>query len=276
MKKIFAWILSALLVLSLPVFVLAAETELPKVIDDAALLTSEEEASLAETVEVLTDTYGMDIVILTVPSLNGMSAQQYADDYYDDHGYADDGILLLLAMEEREWYFSTCGDAIFVFTDYGVDRMGETILPYLSSGDYYLAFAVWLETLPEYFDSFLREEPVDSPEYYRPDNRDDVVYYDQDYKETSSVNFFVAPLVGVIAAAITILIMRGQMNTARRQGGAAEYMKQNSYRLTVQRDIFLYSQISKTPKPKNNSTSGGGSSVHMGGGGRSHGGGGRF
>lgn len=274
MKKLLLLILTLSVILTLAFPAAATEAGLPTVIDNAELLAEDEEAALAETISELMVTYGMDIVILTEPSLNGDSAQDYADSYYDTNGYADDGILFLLAMEEREWYFSTCGEAIYVFTDYGIDRMGSLVLPCLSEGEYCKAFSLWLDALPGYFESYLNSDPVDSPDYGhgQSDDRDNVVYYD--HKEESSVNVLIAPLIGLIAAAITILIMRGQMNTARRQSGAAEYMNQDSYHLKVRRDMFLYSHVSKTPKPKNNGTSGGGSSVHMGGGGRSHGGGG--
>ena len=53
---------------------------------------------------------------------------------------------------------------------------------------------------------------------------------------------------------------------------ATEYMKRNQLRMTQQRDMYLYSTISRARKPENNSSRSGGG--HIGSSGRSHGGGG--
>ena len=76
---------------------------IPYIADKAGLLTPEEITSLEEKAAELASEYNMDPVILTVDSLYGSSAQDYADDYYDSHGYREDGVLFLLAMAEREW-----------------------------------------------------------------------------------------------------------------------------------------------------------------------------
>lgn len=278
MKKVISLLLSLILLLSLPVSVFAAEPGAPKVVDNADLLTAEEEAVLTNQAYDLVYAYGMDVVILTVPDMDGYSAQTYADDYYDRNGYSDDGLLLLVAMEEREWYISTCGQAIYAFTDYGLDCIGEEIVPYLSGGDYYGAFCRWLEVLPEYFEAYLNQAPIDNykPGYYEPEYRDDVIYYGPQRSVNHVQRFFIALLIGIIAALVTVLIMRSRMNTARPQRDAGEYMRRGSYHITAQRDLFLYSRVSKTPRPKDNGGHGGGhgggSSVHHSSGGRSHGG----
>ena len=72
------------------------------------------------------------------------------------------------------------------------------------------------------------------------------------------------------------MIMRGQMNTAKAQHGASSYMLKNTYKVGMQQDIFLYSQLRKVRKSENSSAGGhggSGSSVHHSSSGRSHGGG---
>lgn len=259
MKKWFAFLLSALMLFGCPISAQAAQE---KIVDKAELLTYGEAEMLSEKATALTEEYGMDVVILTVPDLGGKSAQTYADSYYDDHGYGigsqRSGILLLLAMEEREWYMSTCGEAIDVFTDSGLDALGERILPDLSGGDYYGAFDLWLELLPDYFEASLTGAPLygggSTVNYPEPEVQ-------------RSVNIFISLAIGLVVAAVTVLIMRGTMNTARRKSGAAEYMRKGSYHLTVHQDLFLYSNITKTPIPKSNGSSGGRSCGHGGRGG---------
>lgn len=271
MKKMSSLLLAVLLLmcLALPV----GANSVSYIADDAGLLYSDEAAALEEKAANLSATYGIDAVILTIDSLGGVSAQDYADDYYDHNGYSEDGVLFLLAMEEREWYISTCGTVIYALTDYGIQQLGEGILSYLSDGSWYDGFDFFLDRLPYYLDAYGAGTPVDgyadySGDYYHG-QQDEVVYYPQE-KEPS---FLLSLLIGLAAGGIAIAVMRTMMNTKRAQRGASAYMKEGSWNLSMYRDIFLYSNVSKTRRQQS-SSSGGGSSVHRSSGGRSHGGGG--
>lgn len=277
-------IISLLLCLLLCSFVLnvSAASSLPLVIDNADLLSNEERIDLEDAAQSLRTVYEMDVVILTEQSLNGKSAQSYADDYYDENGYGYgenySGLMFLLAMEEREWYISTCGDAIYAFSDYGLDMLGEQVVPYLSAGAYYEGFSVFLDTLPDYFEAYQQNDPIDDyHEPYYPEYRGDVVYYEPQHEVTFWNVLPTSLLIGIVVAIVVILIMRSGMNTKKKQYSAGDYLKQGSYHLRRHQDMFLYSQVSKVRRQQNTSSSGGGSSVHRGSSGRSHDGrGGRF
>ena len=244
------------------------------VIDNADILTDTEERVLEEGVARLQEFYDFDIVILTEASLHGSRPQDHADDYYDSNNYQDNGILFLLSMEERDWYISTCGNGIYALTDYGIQCIGEEMLPYLASGSYYDAFDTFLAELYDYLDAFQSGSPIDgyadySGDYYHGD-QEETVYYEEPF----TPSLLVALLGGLVVAAITIFVMRLKMSTGRPQRTASVYMKSGSYRVTGHQDRFLYSKVTKVRKPENNSSSGGGSSVHSSSSGRSHGGGG--
>lgn len=278
-RRVLSLLLSVMLLTSLALLVSAA-SDLPMVVDNAGLFSDSERSALEEKAQALRTEYEMDIVILTVDRLNGKTPQDYADDYYDDNGYGFgneySGLLFLLAMEERDWYISTCGDAIYAVTDYGIQKLGEAALPDLSAGAYYDAFDAYLDALPSYLSMFSSGRPVDgyaddSGGYYHGD-REDVVHY----KEERSPSLLVSVVIGVIAAGVTVGIMAASMNTRRRQRSASGYMKAGSYHLRTHQDLFLYSNVSKTRRQENNGghSGGGGSSVHRSSGGQSHGGGG--
>lgn len=282
MKRKLLSVLLCFLVLSVMVLPAYADT-LPRVVDQADLLTPTEEAELEEKALSLWDSCQLDVVIVTVNSTDGKSVQTYADDYYDEHayGYGSDysGILLLIDMDSREWYISTCGEAIYIFTDYGLDEMGEDILPKLSSGDYHGAFDTWLDLIPYYCEQYENGKPIDgyvTPDAYEPESGDEIVYYDS---PSPLGSIWVALLVGAVIAAVAVWVMYSQMNTAKAQKNAVQYIKNGSYNLHTHRDLFLYSRVNRTPRPKQTSSGsrGGGSSVHRSSGGRRHGGrGGRF
>ena len=113
----------------------------PNVVDNADLLSPTQTAHLEQKAQTLTDTYDLDVAIVTVNSLGGKSSQAYADDFYDNNGYGIgsrySGVLLLVSMTEREVAISTCGDAIDAITDREIDRLLDTVAPYLSDGEYF-------------------------------------------------------------------------------------------------------------------------------------------
>lgn len=269
MKRIISVLM---IVLLLPVLTLSVfANEKSYVADHADLLLPEEEIYLQEIAQALNGDYGVDIVILTLPSLDGKTPQDYADDYYDQNGYGDHGALFLLSMEERDWYISTCGDMIYALTDYGIQALADNAIFYMSAGEYFDGFCRFLFDVPEYIEAFRKGSPIDgyadySGDYYHGD-QEEVVYY-----EDSSPSFFLSLVIGLAAGGITVFVMYRMMDEKNKQRGAAAYIKDGSFHLNTRRDLFLYSNLSKTRKQQNNSS--GGSSVHRSSGGRRHGGGG--
>ena len=100
-----------------------------RVVDDADLLSAGEETALREKLGEICARQKMDIVIVTAKTLNGATPASYADDTYDYNGYGygnnRDGLLLLISMEDRDWYISTTGYGITAFTDAGINK-GES------------------------------------------------------------------------------------------------------------------------------------------------------
>lgn len=271
-RRITALLISLPLILCLLIPV-SAQT-VPCIVDEAELLLSEETAVLEEKAAALKALYNIHAVVLTVDSLGGSSAQDYADDYYDSADYGNDGVLFLLAMAEREWYISTSGSLIYALTDYGIQQLGERVVPFLAEEEWFDAFYVYLDSLPGYLDAYESGNPMDgfsdySKGYYHGD-QEEVVYYE----EEPSPSFFLSLMIGILISGVVVLIMRLSMNTRRPQRSASVYMDQGSWNLTQHRDVFLYSNVTKTKKQDPPKSSGGGSSVHRSSGGRSHGGGG--
>ena len=135
------------------------QRQLPLVVDRADLLSDSEEQRLIELFERLGSEQGIEIAVVTVNSLEGKSAMDYADDFYDYNGYGvgprKDGILLLVSMADRDWWITTTGRAMDQLTEDRFNDMTSSVVPYLSSGDYYQAFANFgyksaeLMTLPD-------------------------------------------------------------------------------------------------------------------------------
>ena len=246
MKKLISVLLCLSLFLVLPLTVNAANSY---VVDNAGLLNAAEAADLENCAQEFLAESGMELVFLTVNSLDGKTTMAYADDYFDAN-YGDNGILLLIAMSEREWYISTAGTAIEAISDVDLMGMEDGLMKYLPDGEYYKAFY-----------NFFRD-----CQYY---------WCNEEVSDLDAGLFYGIP-AGLIVALIVLLILRATMNTKTSQRSAGNYLVPGSYQLRKHQDLFLYSKVTKTEKPKQTNSSSG-SSTHTSSSGKSHGGrGGKF
>ena len=234
------------------------------VIDDAGLIKASDEKELDKKIKnIQKDKF--DVVILTVKSLDGKSAQDYADDYYDNNDYGLDneksGVLFLVSKGDRKYHISTKGAGIKAFTDYGIGRVKEEIKPYLSDGDYFNACDEFLNITKDFVKAYKDGTPYDTDNPYN----EEIDYV---------ILEVIALVIAFVIALISVGIMRLRMNTAKPKGTAMEYIKKGSFKLTSEKDIFMYSTVTKTAKPKDNDNSAGGSTTHVSSSGSEHGGGG--
>lgn len=234
------------------------------VIDDAGLIKASDEKELDKKIKnIQKDKF--DVVILTVKSLDGKSAQDYADDYYDNNDYGLDneksGLLFLVSKGDRKYHISTKGAGIKAFTDYGIGRIKEEIKPYLSDGDYFNACDEFLNITKDFVKAYKEGTPYDTDNPYN----EEIDYV---------ILEVIALVIAFVIALISVGIMRLRMNTAKPKGTAMEYIKKGSFKLTSEKDIFMYSTVTKTAKPKDNDNSAGGSTTHVSSSGSEHGGGG--
>lgn len=59
-------------------------------------------------------------------------------------------------------------------------------------------------------------------------------------------------LISIVVACIVTGAMKGQLKSVQSQSAAGSYIRSGSMVLTANEDLFLYRNVSRTPKPKNN------------------------
>lgn len=258
MRKIILTLLSFVTVFLLWLTPVFADGE-TRCYDNASLLTSSKQQELNEKLNTLSLQHDFDIFVVTTLSLDGKTSTAYADDFFDEHMYGmgsgEDGILLLISMENRDWAISTCGFGIEAFTDAGQEYMVEQFKPYLSDGDYYEAFDQFADLCDDYIIQAKKGKP-----------------YDISSLPKQSIQFYwviIAVVGGCLVSLIIMLCFKAQLKTVRHQPYAGDYVK--NLKLNRQQDIYLYRNVSRRRKPEKTS-SGGGSSTHRSSSGRSHGG----
>lgn len=278
MKKILILLL-ALLMMAAPAM---AAHEYAIVIDEAGILEADEVESLNDKAWALSEAYGMEIVIMTTPGLGGAAVREYAADFYDygGYGYGDnyDGVMLMLSMEERDWYILTTGSATDVFTDYGIQEMGEDMLFFFADGDYAGGFDRFLVDAERYILQAQTGAPFDVGNTEGPLALSNYLDYGDSSMGYVNWKMYALWIVGLALAftLVGMLILKRGMKSARPQRDADQYVRAGSMNLLRAQDIYLYHTQKRIPRPKQDSSSGGSSTFTSSSGSTHGGGGGKF
>lgn len=256
MKKVWMMFIIMILCLSIAAPAFAAEA-MPRLVDQADLLTDLQEAELLKKLDSISVARGIDVVVVTTDGLEGKTPEAYADDFYDTNGYSEDGVLLLVSMEDRDWWISTSGYGIKAFTDAGIQYIGNRITDSLSEKDYVQAFRIYADQCDKFMAQAKSGDPYDT--HNLPKEPFDL-----------KMTLLVSVGIGFLIALVTVTVMKSQLKSVRFQSGAANYVKSGSMNVTRRQDLFLYREVQKREKPKSSS----GSSTHTSSSGRTHGGGG--
>lgn len=237
-----------------------ASGKLQRLVDTADILSDSEETELLAKLDEISERQQCDVVVAAVGSLEGKTAQEYADDFYDYNGYGfgenRDGVILLVSMEERSWYISTCGYGITAFTDAGIEYMEDKFLSPLSDGDYSKAFTTYAELC----DDFITQAKKGRP-------------YDKGNLPKGSVSpIWIAGdlLIGFVIAFILGSAKKSKLKSVRRQRAAQDYAVPGSMMLMLNQDQLVNRTM--TTRKIERDSGGGGSSTHESSSGTTHGG----
>ncbi|MBQ6066219.1 MAG: TPM domain-containing protein [Clostridia bacterium] len=247
------------------VLLIASGEHPARLVDNADLLTDSMEQLLLAKLDEVSERQNFDVVVVTASTIDGKSPMAYADDFFDYNGYGKgvdrSGALLLISMEDRDWWISTRGYGITALTDFGIQKIGEDMIrDGLSDGDYYEAFVTFVKDCDSYVTQAKNGTPVDKGTYKEP------------FPFVKRIG--VSAIIGLIVSLVVGSTLKGKMKTVRAAKAAAEYTRPGSFYLRDQSDVFLYNQVTRTAKPQETRSGGGGSSTHTSSSGASHGGGG--
>ena len=254
-NRIISAFLALILCLSLTVPVSAAASDMvtqsaPEyfVYDEADLLTDGEEAELSAKLLHVSHTYSAQIVIVTIPSMDGGNIDTYLEYLYDTmgFGYGDthNGVLLLVCMDPREYRILSNGYAGTAINSDDIENIGSLIVSDLSAGDYAWAFNTFADECEYYLNGYLNGFPFEF-----------------------GTNLLICLVIGLVVGLIVVLVLKGQLKTVHKQHQANVYVRPGSMYLTAHNDFFLYRDVTRTKKETSSSSgSSSGSSRSTGGG----------
>lgn len=105
-----------------------------KIVDNADLLTEDEEKQLFDEMKPLTE-YGNIIFLST--NANSNTTSGYAREYYHRYYYTESGSLFLIDMDNREIYIFSDGNNYRTITDSKAYSITDNTYTYASNQDYY-------------------------------------------------------------------------------------------------------------------------------------------
>lgn len=252
---------------AMPVSAKEGESRFPRLVDGADLLTGREEGELLAKLDEISERQQLDVVVVTTDSTEGQEPMAYADDFYDYSGYGfgenHDGVLLLVSMEERDWWISTSGYGITAFTDAGISYLSEQFLSPLGDGKYEKAFTIYAELCDDFITQARAGKPYDTKNLPK--------------EKLSPLWLFVCLGLGFVFAYTMAEQKKRSLTTVSLQSGALNYAAAGSLALCENADRFVDKNVTYRVLVRENKASerhSGGSSTHTGSSGRSHGGGG--
>lgn len=251
-----------ILIFTLWMFILPSNAKSIHIVDETDLLTTSQEDKLYQDIQRIQNKYDFDVGVIVLNYTDSYDTLMYAHDYYDEHGFKDDGIILLLDMTNRNYAFSTAGFGIQAVNEYGLDVLESEIVQKLSNGNYYDAFDTYIELVEDFVEEAKSNQPYS---------------YSHKYISTSDkilctgISGIVSLLIGIIVG----FVLKSKLKTVHSKYQASDYLDKNSVRITGRRDYFMYSNTTRRLRPRENHSSGSrssGSITRTSSSGRSHGG----
>ena len=245
-----------------------------RVFDQADLFLEEEEKELQQAIDALREKMDMDAAVVTAEENPG-SAQAYADDFYEAHGFGTgsghDGALLLIDMDNRELCISPEGKMVRYLTDSRIEAVLDDMYGYAAAGDYYQAAGAFMEDLEVCYDNGIAADQYN---------------YDSETGKISryrSVRWYEALFALAAAAACGGFAVLGVVReyNMRDEESRMEanfklsYRKDSAFRMTQQVIASQDHRSSGRSGGGRSLSSGGRSTTHRSSSGRSHGGGSR-
>lgn len=281
MKRITALFISLVFALSICMTAFAAGSE-QRVYDYAHLLSEQDRLEVEQEIAAAVEQIGMDYVIVTVDNKGGKSLREFADDFYDEGefgiGKNRSGVVILIDMEERTVYMSTCGDAINYYNDdriYNMTDGDDQLYDFLAEGNYRRAMERTIAQAVFYY-----EMGIDASQYTYDEETGQIVRY----KKLTILEIILSLIVAIVPAAIYVTSIKNQymMKNEKKQAEAFKlaYRVVAAFAFAVATDDLINHQVTRMRIHDDDFTGGSGgghagrSTIHMSGGGMSHGGGG--
>ena len=225
-----------------------AEAQLDYVSDYAGLLTEETRNTLNERARQISEEYGCPLYVVTVNDYRDYVAsggiEYFAEEVFHSYGLGagttEDGILLALSMNERDFDLYAHGDfGNYAFTDYGKDQLADSFLDNFRRNDWEGGFADYIDNCGVMMARAKNGDPVDQ---WIPDPTPQP---QERQHGMTPFKWLLSLLFPGLAGGAAVSGMSRQMKTAVKQTRADEYVGRGSPHLNVHDDQFINRNVTR-------------------------------
>ena len=195
---------------------------------------------------------------MTENSLDGKSAQDYADDFFDAIAENGDGVALLIDMQNREICISTGGIASRYLTGARIEDILNDGYEPISDGEYEQCLSVMLKDVLVYYD-----EGIPSNQYE---------YEETDIEITPAEYVITSVVLALIPGAIVFLVL---VLFCKLRNGKYKYDAHESGTVNIKKhsDVLVNTVVTHRHIEEKKAEDSGRSTVHTSSSGVKHGGG---
>lgn len=207
-----------------------------RLVDQGKLLSAEEQENLLTNLDEISQQLQMDVVVVSVDSLQDQTGEAYAASVFQNNEYGlgaeHDGVLLLINAKDRSWYLHTSGFGTTVFTDEALTDIADQVAPKLREGAYSSGIQIFIDTC----ENLVAQAHMPSPASQEPV---------QSRRFPVGKYLLLSLAIGGIIASFVVFGMKRQLKPRMVETESASEPK-----LTVNKDIFLYSTTTSRQKRK--------------------------
>lgn len=246
MKKRIIIIALTLILAAMFAFPSFADDSIPQYYEEYDLLSDDEEASINAKLEEMSDRLDADVVIWVTSFFGNLDEESFIDacrkHISNNFGYKSNGyVIMMIDIEEEENYLYIYPEgkvASKAFSDEDLDGLGDDVISLMESDKCF-------EAMNKYADSC-----------------DEAITESQKVKYFSVTRLIIAAVIGLIIGASVTGSNKAKLKTVRSKTEANYYVREGSMTVTDSRDIYLYSKVTRTEKPRNDGSSGSSGSSH--------------
>ncbi|MDY3308656.1 MAG: TPM domain-containing protein [Eubacteriales bacterium] len=246
MKKRIIIIALTLILAAMLAFPSFADDSIPRYYEEYDLLSDDEEASINAKLEEMSDRLDADVVIWVTSFFGNLDEESFIDacrkHISNNFGYKSNGyVIMMIDLEAKETYFYIYSEgkvASKAFSDEFFDDLGDDVISLMESDKCF-------EAMNKYADSC-----------------DEAITESQKVKYFSVTRLIIAAVIGLIIGASVTGSNKAKLKTVRSKTEANYYVREGSMTVNDSRDIYLYSKVTRTEKPRNDGSSGSSGSSH--------------
>lgn len=239
MTKRFVAILIAV-IMSLTLMVSAAAYTYQYIADPAGKLTYGEIDELEAYAEDIESSYGICVMLCITEDTDGMSDIEYAQKIYTDNTDNENGLVLLHNDSENTYAVFTSGNADEIFDNKAVSEMQSS---YDANESYYGGVYDYYKTAEDILVNGRTVSGIAESETQGEDTSD----------EKDGVSIMAIPVslgIGLLIGFLIINSIAAKNKSVHMQKNATVYTRPGSMIITGSADNFLYKNVERKEKPK--------------------------